>query len=245
MNDPTLHPMVLSDEQQLALIRRMELQQQLLQRWLEEEIAGLVPIDKVWLDKKRASFLNQQSLDVALAQRQWTAADLDLHLWRPEALRRFAEQRFGPGVEEEFLKQGGNTDEVIYSMIRLRDPALAREVWLRIEEQETTFAEAAAQFGEGPEASHLGVIGPLEIGQIHPSQLRDHIRQLQPGEVQAPLRLGEWLLLLKLEKIKPRSFDQATKSRLLQSQLKGFLHERASQFQQGEPLDQLEYHPHS
>lgn len=245
MNDSSVYPKRLSDDQQLALIRRMELQPQLLQRWLEEQIAALVPIDQDWLDGQRANFLQQQSLEDALGQRQWTAADLELHLWRPEALRRFADQRFGPGVEEEFLKEGGNADQVIYSMIRLRDPALAREVWLRIEEQETSFAEAATQFGEGPEASHLGVIGPLEIGQIQPPQLRDHIRQLQPGEVQAPLRLGEWLLLLKLETINPRSFDQATRSRLLQSQLRAFIQDRASRFQRGEPLDQLEYHPTS
>ena len=139
MNDSSVPPKRLSDEQQLALIRRMELQRKLIQRWLEEEIAALVPIDQDWLDGQRANFLQQQSLEDALGQRQWTPPDLELHLWRPEALRRFAEQRFGPGVEEEFLKEGSNADQVIYSMIRLRDPALAREVWLRIEEQETSF----------------------------------------------------------------------------------------------------------
>ena len=243
MIDPSVESNLLSDAKQLALVRRMELHDQLLQRFLEEDIAVLVPVDTAWLNDQRSTFLGQQSLGAVLAQRQWTEADLDLHLWRPEALRRFAEQRFGPGAEEEFLKDGGNTDQVIYSMIRLRDPALAREIWIRIEEQETSFAEAAAQFGEGPEASHLGVIGPMRIGQIQPESLRNHIRQLRPGEVQAPLRLGEWLLLLKLEKIIPSCFDQATRAALLQNQMQLFIQERANRFRKGELLDQLEYYP--
>ena len=40
----------------------------------------------------------------------------------------------------------------MYSLIHVRDPALAQELWIRIEEGETGFTEAASQFGEGPEA---------------------------------------------------------------------------------------------
>lgn len=229
----------------LELVQRMELMPQLLRHHIEEEIAALVPVDQPWMEQQRAAFVQNAGLEQTLRAHGWSEVDLDLHLWRPEALRRFADQRFGPGVEEDFLKEGGNADQVIYSMIRLRDPALAREVWIRIGEQETSFAEAAAQFGEGPEAAHLGVIGPLQLSQIHPQQLRDHIRQLQPGELQAPLRLGEWLLLLKLEKIQPACFDQATRARLLQNQLNRFVQDRADRFQRSEPLDQLEYHPAS
>ncbi len=223
----------------------MELMPQLFFRHIEEEITALVPSDLPWLERQRAAFVQDVGLEQTLQARGWSEADLDLHLWRPEALRRFSDQRFGPGLEEEFLKEGGNADQVIYSMIRFRDPALAREIWIRIGEQETSFVEAAAQFGEGPEAAHLGVIGPLQISQIQPQQLRDHIRQLQPGEVQAPLRLGEWLLLLRLEKTQPAIFDQGTRARLLQNQLNRFVQDRADRFQRGEPLDQLEYHPPS
>ena len=48
------------------------------------------------------SFLNGRSQDDLLKQKGWTSTDLDLHLRRPEALRRFAHQRFGPGIEERF-----------------------------------------------------------------------------------------------------------------------------------------------
>ena len=41
---------------------------------------------------------------------------------------------------------------------------LARELWIRLEECEITFAEAASTFSEGPEAHRKGVMGPMEIG---------------------------------------------------------------------------------
>ena len=43
----------------------------------------------------------------------------------------------------------------------MKDYALARELWIRLEEDETTFAQAAREFGEGPEADRHGVIGPV------------------------------------------------------------------------------------
>ena len=59
---------------------------------------------------------------------------------------------FTPGLEERFLVSKGSRDQVIYSLLRVKDYALARELWIRLEEDETTFAEAAREFGEGPEA---------------------------------------------------------------------------------------------
>ena len=53
---------------------------------------------------------------------------------------------------------------MIYSLLRVKDYGLARELWIRLEEDETTFAEAAREFGEGPEADRQGVVGPIPIG---------------------------------------------------------------------------------
>ena len=57
---------------------------------------------------------------------------------------------------------------MIYSLLRVRDAGLARELWIRLEENETTFAEAAHQFGVGEEAQRKGVIGPMPIGMLQP-----------------------------------------------------------------------------
>ena len=154
----------LSDEDVLALVRRMEFEPKLLRRHLEEQIIELVPIDKTWLDENRSRLLDDLSEDDFLEKKGWSKTDLNLHLRREEALRRYALQRFAPGLEERFLASKGSRDQVIYSLLRVKDYALARELWIRLEEDETTFAEAAREFGEGPEADRQGVIGPLPIG---------------------------------------------------------------------------------
>ena len=169
---------------------------------------------------KRQAFLGDKSLSHVLETRGWSERDLDLHLQRPEALRRFAKQRFGPGLEDTFLASRGSRDEVIYSLLRVRDAGLARELWIRLEEGETTFAEAAHQHGVGEEAQRKGVIGPMPIGLLQPEVLqRDFSRSLRPGELSAPCQLGEWHVLMRLEQLKAARFDEAMREHMQQEAL--------------------------
>ena len=173
----SFHPLI-SDADALSLVRRMDLVPKLLRRHLEEQITALVPLEDDWLEESRSSFLDGRLLDECLQERGWSNADLDLHLRRPEALRRFAHQRFAPGLEDRFLASKGSRDLVIYSLLRVRNYDLARELWIRLEEDETTFAEAAREFGEGPEADRQGVIGPIPIGSLQPAMLQEILRGL-------------------------------------------------------------------
>mgnify|MGYP006270169491 CR=1 FL=1 len=237
----SLRAATLNSDQVLELNRRLELMPQLLRRQIEEQISTLVPLPEEWLSEQREAFLGAATLEDGLSAHGWLEADLDLHLRRPEALKRFAEQRFGPGLEEQFLTHGAQRDTIIYSLIRVRDRALAQELWIRLEEQEMTFAEAALSFGEGPEADRKGVIGPLPIGQLQPQVLADSLRRLQPGELHPPFQLGEWQVLMRLEKLTPASFDAHTREQMLQEQLNSFLNARVEQLLAGETPDPLHY----
>lgn len=228
-----------------ALVRRLELQPTLLKRLEEEAIISLVPLQEDWIQAHIEELLAGTASEAFLAARGWSEHDLRLHVCRPEALRLFAEQRFGPGLEEQFLASRGAHDQIIYSLLRARDPALVRELWIRIEEAETTFAEAAQTFGEGPEASRKGLIGPMSIGQLAPPQLADLLRSLQPGRVSAPQMMGEWCVLLRLEQLAPARFDATMRSAMLQNSLSGFLDERVKKRLSGQPLDHLAFHPDS
>jgi parvulin-like peptidyl-prolyl isomerase len=234
-------PDTLTDAQLHDLVRRMELLPQLLRRQIEEEICDLVPLPPDWLEQQQAAMLGDQSLEQVLTARQWSPTDLDLHLRRPEALRRFAEQRFGPGLEERFLADQGSRDRVIYSFIRVRDAALARELWIRLEEGETTFAEAASVYSEGPEKDHKGLIGPLPMAMVHPPQLAAALRSLRPGQLTPPQTLGDWQVLLRLEQLMPARFDAAMRERLLSEQLDAFLQARVQQLLAGEQPEALHY----
>jgi parvulin-like peptidyl-prolyl isomerase len=142
-----------------------------------------------------------------------------------------------------FLASQGGHDQLVYSLLRVRDVGLARELWIRLEEGEASFAELAASYGEGPEAARKGVIGPIAIGNIAPPELAQLLRSLQPGEVHPPRQLGEWLVLLRLEQLNPARFDAPMREFLLNQQLEAFLQARVEQLLKGEHPEDLHYDP--
>ena len=148
---------------------------------------------------------------------------------------------FGAGAEEEFLRSGADEDQVVYSLLRTRNAGLARELWIRFEEGESSFAELAKTFGEGPEAVHMGVIGPTRIGSLHPPLIAETLRRLQPGELHPPQLIGEWSLLILLERLTPASFNAEMKQRLIARQMDAFLVDRVNRLKTGEKLTPLHY----
>ena len=229
------------DEEVARLLRRSGQDRSLLRCRVEEEIVQRVPIAADQLEHQREAWRQGGDLKAMLEQRGWDEQDLLFHLSRPLALRAFAEQRFGPGLEETFLSSGAARDSLVYSLIRVRDPALAQELWIRIEEGEMGFTEAASQFGEGPEAQHRGVIGPLEIGRLQPPQLAQILRDLAPGQIHPPWRVGEWHMLIRLETFTPARLDASMRSRLLDEAMQRFIDQRLDCLLRGDELETLHY----
>ena len=193
------------------------------------------------LEKEREKWLQGRSLQVALESMKWSDEDLNLFLHIPYALKSFAQQQFGPGLEEDFLSSQGSKDRIVYSLIRVRDSSLARELWIRLEEGEMTFAEAASSFSEGPEAARKGVMGPMQIGTLEPPELVNCLRNLLPGQISPPWILGEWNILLRLEQLTPARFDQDMRNSLLHEHLDRFLQERVESLLNGATLNPLHF----
>lgn len=239
------------DHDQLrGLILRADLAITLVRQQIEEELTTLVALPPARIEELLASFKAQHGLeqDAALESwllaHDWQAADLKVHVCRPEAIRVFSKQRFGPGLEELFLNRKSDLDTAVYSLLRVRQAGLARELWIQLSEGEITFAEAAARFSEGPEATTKGVIGPVTMGQLQP-QLAQGLLSLQVGELRAPEVMGEWHVLLRLEQLTPARLDEAMQERLLMEQFQAWIQERANAILTGEPVDPLHYdQPH-
>ena len=235
-----LSPLV--DDQLLkALIRRCEITDVLLRRREEELITKLVPLEPQALEDAISNLIGNHERESWLLQRGWTEDDLRLCAARPLALDLFAQQRFGPGLEEAFLSSRGAHDEIVYSLLRVRDAGLSRELYLRLAEGEIAFPEAARQFSEGPEACHQGLIGPIRLEQLQPQELVDALRGLQPGELAKPLSLGGWHVILRLEHFSSARLDDSTRQTLLHEQLDAFLVERVKSLKAGNVVEALCY----
>jgi parvulin-like peptidyl-prolyl isomerase len=129
-------------------------------------------------------------------------------------LEKFKQATWGHKLESYFLTQKAQLDRVTYSLIRIRDMALAQELYFRIKAKEQSFAEIARQYSQGPEAQTGGLIGPAPLTQPHP-QLVAKLRASQPGQLLPPSRLGEWIVIVRLEQIVHAQLDDSTRKKLL------------------------------
>ena len=116
-------------------------------------------------------------------------------------------------------------------------------MWIQISEGEVSFSQAATQYGEGPEASRGGIIGPISLGSLEPPSLVQVLRQLRPGEVHKPQQIGEWLVLLRLENLNPAVLDSTMRLRLINEQLDEWLTLRVKKLLAGDGVEPLHYHP--
>lgn len=125
---------------------------------------------------------------------------------RPLRLRKHCDRLYKPKAEARFLDRKTELDRVVYSLIRLADEGMARELFLRLDEGEASFADLAAQHSEGPERSTRGVVGPVPLTQAHP-QLVERLRTAPVGVVQEPFRIEQWWLVVRVESFTPATFN--------------------------------------
>lgn len=136
-----------------------------------------------------------------------TPQALALQVELPLRLRKHCERLYRPKAEARFLERKQQLDRVVYSLLRLQDEGLARELYFQLQDGEATFADLAAQYAEGPERATRGIVGPVPLTQAHP-QLADRLRTAPVAELQEPLRIEQWWLLFRLESLTPASFDE-------------------------------------
>ena len=240
--------MYLLDSEIRALVRRADLTPVLLRRKIEEDIVSIVnpslePSDSQWDEFYKKNSLepdDSQSLNSWLNRRGWEKNDLCLDLILDQSLKLFMEQRYGPGIEDRFLECKNDLDIVIYSLLRVKDPGLAREIWISLSEGEVTFADVAAVYSDGPEAKTKGVIGPLALGRIEPL-VAERLRSLRVGDLRPPEALGDWHVLLRLESLQPSQLDTQTRQRLLQEQFDVWIKKRVDVILSGETPEPIHY----
>jgi parvulin-like peptidyl-prolyl isomerase len=151
-----------------------------------------------------AAFLTKQAL---------SQEELAWKLTLPLRIQRHSQEHFGHKAEAHFLDRKNQLDRVVYSLLRVRDGFLARELYLRISEGEANFADLAAEFSLGKEKDTKGIVGPVPLTQAHPI-LAEVLRTSQSGELHQPIRIDEWFLVVRLESFTPASLDPATEGQM-------------------------------
>ena len=127
--------------------------------------------------------------------------------------------------------------QVVYSLLRLENSFLARELYLQIEAGESNFADLAKRYAEGPERNTNGIVGPVSLTQAHPI-LVEKLRVAQPGVLLEPFRISDWWLVVRLERYSPATFTDEVSDQMCQEMFEAWIDEETAT-----SLSQLESEP--
>lgn len=227
-------------EEVLPLIAGYQMLPQLLRELMIDQAIGAIELSPEETIAACQQFYQQQQIDSEEAKQAWlgrygmTETQLEALATRGLRIDRFKLATWGPKLESYFLTRKGQLDKVIYSLIRTQDLGIAQELYFRIHEGEQSFAELARDYSQGPEAQTDGLIGPVELSVPHPT-LAQILSLSQPGQLAPPTRVGEWLVIVRLEKFMPAQLDDSMRRRLLNERFETWLQEQLAQTESVSP----------
>jgi parvulin-like peptidyl-prolyl isomerase len=144
--------------------------------------------------------------------------------WDQVRLQKLMEERYRETLEPYFLERRKDLEQVVYGMIRLKNQGTAEELYLRLIDDNANFYELAQTYSLGEERFTHGLVGPMLISQPH-ATIRAVLESLKVGEVHAPFRVDQWILLVRMEHRQPANLNDATRIQLLQELLQKELDE--------------------
>jgi parvulin-like peptidyl-prolyl isomerase len=173
-------------------------------------------------------------LDTELKQQEWRShyslsqTDFEQLATRPLRIEKFKQAKWGKKLESYFLHRKTQLDSVLFSLLRVRDRNVANELYFRILEGESSFAEVARQYSQGTEAQTGGLIGPIELGRLSP-ELAELLHPSAIGVVQPPVLMVEWQIIVRVEQRISAQLDDQMQQRLLQEQFEQWLQEQMAE----------------
>ena len=147
-------------------------------------------------------------------------------------LKKYCNQNFSHQVEARFLTRKHELDIVVYSLIRVSDFFMARELYLRLLEKEAEFGEIATKYSTGIENKSRGIIGPGPINKAHP-KLAEVLRNSNPGDIQTPLQIEDNYIIARLETLEIAQLDNFMKDKMEEELFNHWLEEEAKEISQG------------
>ena len=216
-----------------SLLRRYNLLKPLLEQMITSEAIAGVSVPEDALETAKLELLDQRGFET---MDEWSEMLTDLGRTDAEVIDRlervirrqeYMRDRFAPKAEARFLERKNELDQVVYSLLRLADSFLARELYLQIESEESNFADLAKRYAEGPERNTNGIVGPVSLTQAHPL-LVEKLRVAQPGVLLEPFRVADWWLVVRLERYSPATFTPEVSDRMCREMFDAWIEEETA-----------------
>ncbi|MEL7083734.1 MAG: peptidylprolyl isomerase [Cyanobacteria bacterium P01_A01_bin.3] len=203
-----------------ALLERYQLMPQLVRELVIDDAISSVTLEPGAIDdgvaqlRMRNQIQSEEQFDAWLAHNGLTSEVLRGRLERTLKIEQYKQDRWESQLDGYFLDNKTQYDKAIYSLIRTDDAYAAQELYFRLQEDDKVFGDIASQYSQGPEAKTGGMVGPVPLGNIHPSLIQI-LSSSQPGQLHPPVRLDKWNVIVRLEQMLPAKLDDAMRQTLL------------------------------
>lgn len=183
--------------------------------------AASLPIPPEEMETAWADFCRRHNVDDKTGEpvpKEFMGCDpgaLKAAVMREVRVARWKKAQFGGHAREHFDRRKPELDRVVYSLLRVGDAGLARELWFRLTEKEADFADLAPRYTAGHEVHTNGLVGPATFGSMHPA-LAAHLRAGAEGQLLKPLRIAEIFVVARVEKFLPAQFDDDMEARMIE-----------------------------
>jgi parvulin-like peptidyl-prolyl isomerase len=218
------------DPAAIELLRRHNLLRALVEAEVAAEVLATVELSEEDEQQALESYKGERSeeeiLEVVKEKWGWDAEAWKWNVLRPLRTQRWCEEYFAPKAEARFLQRKDDLDQVVYSLIRVKDHALAGELYHQVADDGVDFSDLAARYAEGPEKGTNGIVGPVPLTMGHPA-LSEKLRAAEPGALMPPFKLLDWWLLVRLERRIPANFTDEVADQMAQELFREWLQSEA------------------
>ena len=165
-------------------------------------------------------FTQQYQLNSAAKVEAWlnkmniTKTQLETRMIRNIKLDKFKQEQWGHQLESYFLERKLAFEKAIFSLIRVKSPGVAIELYHRLQEGENSFAELAKLYSLGEEANKNGLVGLVKLIDLH-HVLAQMLHRSLPGQLLPPRQIEDHWVIVRLVQYFPARLDRAMRERLL------------------------------
>ncbi len=122
-------------------------------------------------------------------------------------------KNFNNKIDSYYKERKPFLDKYIYSIIRVKNHGLSKELYLRIKNKESDFYSTAVEFSEGVENRTGGLIGPVNLNTPHPI-IANILKESKNKQLWPPTKINEWWVIIRLEERKILNLDEKLKIKL-------------------------------
>lgn len=124
---------------------------------------------------------------------------------------------WGNKLESLYLQNKSMLDVVTFRLLRVENKNLSYELYMRLKENECSFAEISHQYGRVPEKNRGGLVSDQSL-RIFPLEMQQLIGKMKRGEILKPFKYGNYYAIIQLEYLATACFDDEIKSKLIKYQ---------------------------